>query len=240
MDILGIIPARYASSRFEGKPLANIAGKSMVQRVFESASLATSLNELWVATDDERIFREVESFGGLAVMTSLHHPNGTARCLEAALNIRPECDVVVNIQGDEPLINPAQIELLTGLFKDDVVNIATLAKRTRIPAEISDPNVVKVRFGENGKALYFGRKPVAGKQVPHYKHIGMYAYRLPVLKKLVDLPQADDEKRQSLEQLRWMQHGFDVYVAETDCDSVSVDTPADLEKVLEIIKRKKR
>lgn len=246
MNCIGIIPARYASSRFPGKPLAVIDGKSMVMRVYEQAAKAESLSGVVVATDDNTILLHVEKQGGQAVMTALSHRSGTERCCEAALKIEAarqvEIDVVVNIQGDEPYIDPLQIEKAIASFSDPSVEIATLAKKISDPAELFNPNVVKVALGENGRAVYFSRHPVPfvrgaeqadwlSKQV-FYKHIGLYAYRLSTLKRLVEMPPAAIEEFESLEQLRWLANGVAIHVEITETESQAVDTPEDLLKLI--------
>jgi 3-deoxy-manno-octulosonate cytidylyltransferase (CMP-KDO synthetase) len=245
MNITGIIPARYASTRFPGKPLADINGKSMIQRVYEQASKAKSLNSVVVATDDQRIFDHVMQFGGRVIMTASHHTNGTSRCHEVLTKLtveRNNIDAVINIQGDEPFIMPRQIDDLAALFSDDNTHIATMAKIIDNNNEIEDPNTVKVVTDINGFALYFSRQPIPyirekennTKKNRHlfYKHIGIYGYRSQVLKQIVLLKPTPLESSEKLEQLRWLENGFRIKVKTTDFDSVSVDTPADLEKII--------
>ncbi len=247
MKFIGIIPARYASTRFPGKPLADISGKSMIRRVVEQANKCKVLSMVVVATDDERIFQHVQQFGK-AVMTATHHPSGTDRCLEAAEILNStgqfpvsEQDVIINIQGDEPFISPAQIELLAGIFSNPDCNIATLVKKIDDPGELFNPNVVKVVTGKNGNALYFSRSPIPyvrnkpenqwTDSATFYKHIGMYGYKMGTLKKITALPPSRLETAESLEQLRWLGSRFPIYTEETSEQSFSVDTPEDLEKI---------
>ncbi len=247
MKFIGIIPARYASARFPGKPLADIKGKSMIRRVVEQASKSEVLAEVIVATDDDRIFRHVQSFGKV-VMTAKHHQSGTERCLEAAEiwnKTREEKifdhDVIINIQGDEPFISPAQIQLLAGIFDNPECNIATLIKKIQESEELFNPNVVKVVTGKDHKALYFSRSPIPfvrnkpEKQWPgstnFYQHIGMYGYKMSTLKKITALPPSPIEAAESLEQLRWLHAHFRIFTAVTSEQSISVDTPEDLEKI---------
>ncbi len=244
MKVIGIIPARYASSRFPGKPLALIHGRSMIRRVWEQAAACSLLDELVVATDDQRIFDHVSAFGRV-VMTGQHHPNGTSRCAEAVQQMESqawqEADVVVNIQGDEPFIQAAQIEQLAGLFQNPLVQIASLAHPIHDPEELFNPHAVKVVMDHTGKALYFSRSPIPachdaereqwhGRGL-HYRHLGIYAYRLGTLRKLVQLPAGRLETAESLEQLRWLEQGFDIQLGITSWRSRPVDTPADLERL---------
>lgn len=247
MQILGIIPARYASSRFPGKPLADIHGKSMIERVVRQAQQCEALSRVVVATDDKRIFDHVLAFGGLAVMTGAQHRTGTDRCgevLHALEEQGEQYDVVVNIQGDEPYIDPLQIMLAVSLFDNPDTQIATLALPISAEDNLWNPNVVKVAFGSSSRALCFSRLPVPFlrdvpreewlKEKAHFKHIGMYAYRAEVLKKLVLLPQGILEKSESLEQLRWLENGFSIAVAVTHHESMAVDTPEDLAKLIKL------
>ncbi len=246
MKIIGVIPARYSSTRFPGKPLAKICGKPMIQRVYEQALKAKSIDYLTVATDDKRIFKTVKNFGGNAVMTSINHLNGTTRCMEAVNifqtnNKNIHLDVIVNIQGDEPFIKPEQIELLTALFNNSIVQIGTLAKKINTENELFSPNVVKIIMDKNFNALYFSRNTIPFirnsekekwlNEHQFYKHIGIYAYRLPVLQKLVSLPIGKLEKAESLEQLRWLENGIPINLAITNLDSIGIDTQDDLLKL---------
>jgi 3-deoxy-manno-octulosonate cytidylyltransferase (CMP-KDO synthetase) len=237
MQILGIIPARYASSRFPGKPLVDIAGKSMIQRVYEQAKKCKDLTEVIVATDDERIFNHVKDFGGVVVMTSPDHSSGTDRCAEVAL-MHPEYDVIINIQGDEPYIDPEQISKLAACFTTTYTQIATLVKKVRTEEELFNPNSPKVVISNLGDAIYFSRSPlphIRGEEqqnwLEHYtyfKHIGIYGYRADILQHITKLPVSSLEKAESLEQLRWIENGYRIKVAETDLETHAIDTPGDL------------
>ncbi|CAN5464845.1 3-deoxy-manno-octulosonate cytidylyltransferase [soil metagenome] len=238
--ILGIIPARYASTRFPGKPLVDIAGKSMIQRVYEQAKKCTSLNEVIVATDDSRIYDHVLAFGGAAVMTSSDHQSGTDRCAEVALQ-HPQYDVIINIQGDEPYIDPEQISKLAACFNAADTQLATLIKRVKTTEELFNPNSPKVVINTLSEAIYFSRSPlphIRGQEplnwLEHYtyfKHIGIYGYRADVLQEVTKLPVSSLEKAESLEQLRWIENGYRIKVAETELETFAVDTPEDLENM---------
>lgn len=240
MIILGIIPARYASTRFPAKALADINGKSMIQRVVEQARQATSLSRVVVATDDERIRAHVADFGGEVVMTSVHHQSGTDRCQEAVQQLGISADYVVNIQGDEPFIQPRQIDLLISVL-DGATELATLVKVIDDPQTLLNPNTPKVVLSTTGDALYFSRHPIPyrrGQPVgtwlashTYYKHIGLYAYRTDVLARITQLPPSLLEQAESLEQLRWLENGYRIRTVITDLDSHGIDTPTDLEKV---------
>lgn len=244
MKILGIIPARYQSSRFPGKPLIDLKGKSMIQRVYEQCKKASLLTHVVVATDDERIFNHVKDFGGEVIMTSSNHPSGTDRCGEVASNF-PDFDVVINIQGDEPLIEPKQIDQLCDLFKQDEVQIGTLAKKIDDPSILSNPNRIKIALGANNKALYFSRSPIPhtqGVEVQnwleyndYYRHIGIYAFRNSVLSKLVNLEPTSLEKQESLEQLRWLYYGYDIHVGFSEYETPNIDTPDDVDEVMKLL-----
>jgi len=234
---IGIIPARYASTRFPGKPLALLNGKPMIQHVCEHVA-AAALNQYVVATDDDRIFQCVQSFGGNAVMTAPTHPSGTDRCGEAAQKLQlSDSDVVINIQGDEPFISANEIGLLTGVFANPEVQIATLVKPTDDPAVAQDPNKVKVVTDSNGKALYFSRLPIpyvrdANGPTPTYlQHLGIYAYRYKVLRKLILLPPSSLEQCEKLEQLRWLENGYSIHTAACHYNGIGIDTPEDLQHV---------
>ncbi len=229
--IVGIIPARYDSSRFLGKPLADIAGKSMIHRVYEQASRATKLSEVIVATDDQRILEHVQSFNGKVVLTSEEHQSGTDRCAEVIGKLE-DVDVAINIQGDEPFIEPEQIDLLADCFQNDETEIATLIKKIEADVDLANDSVVKVEIASDGKAKNFSRKPFST-GIP-FKHIGIYGYRADTLKALSNLPQTKRELAERLEQLRWLDNGFDIQLAETEHESISVDTPADLEAILKL------
>lgn len=245
MKFIGIIPARYASTRFPGKPLALLGGKRVIERVYTQARQA--LETVVVATDDERIAEAVRAFGGEVVMTSPHHKSGTDRCYEAYLNYRQTADVVINIQGDEPFVQPEQIETLKACFPTD---IATLAKPFKADetAELLSPNNVKVVFSASThQALYFSRAVIPYlRNLPEaewlhkhtfYKHIGLYAYRTEVLEQITKLPQSRLETAESLEQLRWLENGFSIKVAETHTQSIGIDTPQDLQHAEEYLQK---
>lgn len=245
MKILGIIPARYASSRFPGKALAEIAGISMIERVYRQALKAKMLSNLVVATDHKTIFDHIQSFGGQVCMTSDAHVSGTDRCFEA-LNLQDdEYDYVINIQGDEPFISPDQIDLLASLL-NGVEELATLIKKIDDPLQLTNPNVVKVIVGLDGHAIYFSRTPIPYLRSPHtdwlaqhsyFKHIGMYAYREDVLEKINKIPVSSLEKAESLEQLRWVENGFRVKVAQTKIETLGIDTPEDLDTAIKLLER---
>ncbi len=238
----GIIPARYASSRFPGKPLALIGNKPMVQKVYEQAS--KSLPLVYVATDDKRIYDSVIGFGGKAIMTSPDHQSGTDRCAEAVSGIFSESgitiDIVVNIQGDEPFIKPEQIRMLMNCFKNKSVEIATLVRKTEPDEDIFNPNQPKVVLNLSGDALYFSRAAIPylrdveksewAKQHTYYKHIGLYAYRTETLKMITLLEQSSLETAESLEQNRWIENGFRIRTAVTEWETIGIDTPEDLER----------
>ena len=236
MKILGIIPARYASTRFPGKPLALLGGKTMIERVYIQC-IKSSLTDIIVATDDERIYKHVKSFGQ-AMMTNPNHQSGTDRCHEVVEKLNEPFDYVINVQGDEPFIDPEQINLLSSLL-DGQTEIATLIKKIDNPDNLFNPNVVKVVKGALNQAMYFSRSPiphVRGKNeqdwpMHHtfYKHIGMYAYRTDVLKKISSLKQTILEKTESLEQLRWLENGYAILTAETQLETFGIDSPEDLE-----------
>jgi 3-deoxy-manno-octulosonate cytidylyltransferase (CMP-KDO synthetase) len=243
--ILGVIPARYASTRFPAKPLTDIGGKSMIQRVCEQVKKSKLITEVVVATDHNEIFNHVKSFGGNVCMTKESHASGTDRCYEALLLQKSKFDYVINIQGDEPFIQPGQIDLLANQL-DGKTEIATLVKKIEDHEQLFNPNVVKAVVDKNNVALYFSRSPI-----PHvrntqekewltratfYKHIGMYAYRADILKQLTSLPQSSLEKAESLEQLRWLENGFRITVAETHVETIGIDTPEDLNKALTYLK----
>lgn len=246
MKILGVIPARYASTRFPAKPLADIAGKTMIEWVYSQASKASSLHHLVVATDNQKIFDHIKKTGGNVVMTSEDHVSGTDRCAEALTLAEGEYNYVINIQGDEPFIDPAQIDLLASLL-DGKVELATLVKKITDPAVLHNPNVVKAIFNLHHEAIYFSRNALPhvrntppeqwlGKQ-NFYKHIGMYAYRADVLKEITTLKPSSLEMAESLEQLRWIENGYKIKIAETDIETMGIDTPEDLERAVEQLKK---
>ena len=240
MKFIAVIPARYASTRFPGKPLAILGGKTVIERVYEQVSKVIS--DVYVATDDERIRQAVETFGGRAVMTSPNHKSGTDRIEEAMEKIDIQADVVVNVQGDEPFIHESQIRTVCGCFDDETTQIATLGKPFgRTPSDIDsleNPNSPKIAVSKNGYALYFSRSVIPfcrGKKreewpesFPYLKHIGLYAYRREVLREITLLPQGELEKAESLEQLRWLENGYRIKVGFTDIETVGIDTPEDL------------
>ncbi len=240
MKTLGIIPARYASTRFPGKPLVDIAGKSMIQRVYEQAKKCTSLSEVIVATDDDRIFNHVKDFGGVAIMTSPDHQSGTDRCAEVALQ-HPQYDVVINIQGDEPYIDPEQITKVAACFTSADVQLSTLIKRIETLDELHNPNSPKVIINHQSEAIYFSRTPLPYlrghepqewlKHFTYFKHIGIYGYRADVLQQVTKLAVSSLEKAESLEQLRWIENGYRIKVAETELETHAIDVPEDLEKL---------
>jgi 3-deoxy-manno-octulosonate cytidylyltransferase (CMP-KDO synthetase) len=244
LRVLGIIPARFASSRFPGKPLVVIDGKTMIRRVYEQAKQCLGLTHVVVATDNQAIYNHVKLFNGEVIMTSEKHGSGTERCCEVISLLAEQgdqYDYVVNIQGDEPYINPIQIEELTRCLTEGRHNLATLARQIRTKEELFNPNVVKVVTDCNGYAMYFSRSPIPftrGKEqekwlesTGYFKHIGIYGYSSDVLKAIVSLPSADLETAESLEQLRWMENGFRIAVKRTEYESIAVDTPADLLKI---------
>lgn len=264
MKVLGVIPARFASTRFPGKPLVEIQGKTMIQRVYEQASKAESISRVIVATDDERIFAHVQSFGGEVMMTSPHHQSGTDRCAEVINIVNTDevlksldepfqfegikrkwynqtFDAVVNIQGDEPFIEPSQIDRVVEVLQKGDFSISTLVKRIDNQDFINNPNVVKAVFSATGKAIYFSRSPIPYlRNTPQsewlskgefYKHIGLYAYKSSVLKEIAQLTPSRLELLESLEQLRWLENGYAIGIAETDIETVGIDTPEDLLKI---------
>ena len=238
MKFIAIIPARYASTRFPGKPLAMLGGKTVIQRVYEQA--VSVVGEAYVATDDERIHKAVEAFGGQAVMTRVDHKSGTDRIEEAAEKIGTDADVIINVQGDEPFIQRSQIETLCRQFDDSQTQIATLGKRFDSIEATENPNSPKIVCDLKGYALYFSRSVipyVRGKETaewlqhyPFLKHLGIYAYRREVLAEITQLPQSPLEVAESLEQLRWLQNGYRIRVGETDVETVGIDTPDDLKR----------
>ena len=264
MKFIAIIPARYASTRFPGKPLAMLGGKPVIQRVYEQA--VSVIDEAYVATDDERIFQAVEEFGGRAVMTRTDHKSGTDRIEEAVEKLEEQtqisnlksqisilnsqfsnlADVIINIQGDEPFIQPSQIETLCRLFDDPQTQIGTLGKHFESMEAVENPNSPKIVCDMNGFALYFSRSVIPFirdksqisdlKSQTYLKHLGAYAYRREVLAAITKLPQSPLEKAESLEQLRWLQNGYRIRVGETDVETVGIDTPDDLARAEEYLK----
>ncbi len=247
MKFIGIIPARYQSSRFPGKPLAILGDKTVIQRVYENVSKI--LDQVWVATDDERIFNAVESFGGRAVYTSDQHQSGTDRCAEAARAIasRQTVDVVINIQGDEPFVRAEQIEALRSCFNNNLVEIATLVKKVTDQTELFNPNRPKVVLNQANEALLFSRSVIPyirGSEQNQwlnkntfYSHIGLYAYRFDVLQRITQLPVSPLEQAESLEQLRWLDNGYRIKTALTSFETIGIDTPEDLDAAIAFLKK---
>ncbi|MDP1744502.1 MAG: 3-deoxy-manno-octulosonate cytidylyltransferase [Bacteroidota bacterium] len=241
MKIVGIIPARFASTRFPGKPLVDIGGKSMIQRVYEQAKKSVSLAEVIVATDDIRIHDHVIAFGGEVIMTADSHQSGTDRCFEAIKKYTASADVVINIQGDEPFIRPEQIDLAASCFVSDKVQIATLVKKIKTNEELFNVNTPKVLLNKYDEAIYFSRQtiPYVREKEPSqwldyqtfYKHIGIYAYTTKILAEITALKQSTLELAEGLEQLRWIQNGYKINTKITDFESIAVDVPDDLKKL---------
>ena len=237
--IIGVIPARYGSTRLPAKALVMIHGKPMIQHVYEKCMKAKLLSEVLVATDDKRIYEAVINFGGNAVMTSKKHKSGTDRIGEAVKKIK--CDIVVNIQGDEPMIDPRNIDkAIEPLIKDKTINVSTLCIKISGKKEISNPNVVKVVYDSKGNALYFSRSVIPYNRdninAEYFKHIGLYVYRKDYLLKLIKMKPSKLEMTEKLEQLRILESGEKIKVVETKTDSHSVDTASDLKKIRNLIK----
>jgi 3-deoxy-manno-octulosonate cytidylyltransferase (CMP-KDO synthetase) len=245
MKFIAIIPARYASTRFPGKPLAMLGGKTVIQRVYEQTTAI--LDEAYVATDDERIYQAVESFGGKAIMTRADHKSGTDRLEEAATKIGTNADVIINIQGDEPFIQTSQIETLMHLFDDPTTQIGTLGKPFESIEAINNPNSPKIVCDRRGFALYFSRSVIPYvrgaepttwlEHFPYLKHLGIYAYRREVLHEVTQLPQSSLEKAESLEQLRWLENGYRIRVGLTNVETVGIDTPEDLQRAEDFLQQ---
>jgi len=241
VKVVVVIPARYASTRLPGKPLVSLAGKPMIQRVHERAKLATRADRVIVATDDERIVEAVQAFGGEARMTRADHRTGTERVAEVAAH--EQGDVFVNVQGDEPLLDPVAVDAaVISLLEEPIAEISTVATRIKTPADIMDPNVVKVVLDFEDNALYFSRAPVpwardtASKvHVRHLKHLGLYVFRREALLEYATLPQGELERVEQLEQLRWLENGWKIRVAEVEHDAVSVDVPEDVARVEKLL-----
>ncbi|MFV0376857.1 MAG: 3-deoxy-manno-octulosonate cytidylyltransferase [Mangrovibacterium sp.] len=250
MQFIVIIPARYQSTRFPGKPLAMLAGKPIIQHVYENAQTGTE--HVWVATDDERIAQAVESFGGKYMMTSPGHPSGTDRCAEAAAKIAEttDFDVIINIQGDEPFVCTPQIDALKSCFADPQTEIATLVKTIESDEILFNPNRPKVVFNADNYALLFSRSTIPhirGKEPKDwlsahtfFSHLGMYAYRADVLPKLTKLQASSLELAESLEQLRWLENGYRIKIARTEFESIGIDTPEDLEQAKWFLQQRMR
>lgn len=239
--VLAVIPARYASTRFPGKPLADINGKTMIRRVYEQVQKSKRVNHVVVATDDERIFEHVNAFGGVCLMTRTDHPSGTDRCAEVARRF-PSAKYVLNVQGDEPYIQPEQIDLLVNTLEENPkFPIATLAKAIEQPETLQNPNVVKTVFSEKNGAIYFSRQPIPFvrgttpenwlSQHVFYKHIGLYGFRRSTLLKIARLSPTPLERAESLEQLRWLENGLRIAVGITELETIGIDSPEDLEKI---------
>ncbi len=246
MNFTAIIPARYASTRFPGKPLALLGNKPVIQHVYEQAS--SVLSEVWVATDDDRIREAVEKFGGRVVMTRADHKSGTDRIEEAAEETGTQADVIINIQGDEPFVQPSQIKTLMQLFDNADTQIGTLGKHFENIEAVNNPNSPKIVTDKQGFALYFSRSVIPyirGAQdnewlshFPFLKHLGLYAYRREVLHEITQLPQSSLEIAESLEQLRWLENGYRIRVGLTDVETVGIDTPEDLQRAEEFLKNR--
>lgn len=247
MKILGIIPARYASTRFPAKPLALIAGKTMIQRVYEQAKKSTFLADVVVATDHHEILNHVKSFNGKACLTKESHQSGTDRCFEALSKQNESFDYVINIQGDEPFIDPSQIDTLAKCLVR-TTQLATLIKKISHADALFSPNIVKVVVSGNDYAIYFSREAIPHIRGQHkanwlkshtfFKHIGIYAYRADILQAITALPVSVLEKAESLEQLRWLEQGYRIKVAETTLESIGIDTPEDLDHALQAIRKR--
>lgn len=241
MTKLGIIPARYASTRFPGKPLIDIDGKSMIQRVYEQACSSQSLDQVVIATDDERIVKEIERFGGQFVLTRPDHQSGTDRCAEVASKL-PGFEVIINIQGDEPYIDPLQIDLLCSCFTDTEVKLATLIKEIHNQQELFNQNIPKVVINTRQEAIYFSRQTIPFLRNTatedwhtvhqYYKHIGIYGYATETLQQITRLKPSSLELAESLEQLRWIENGYKIQTKVTDIETIAIDTPEDLEKII--------
>lgn len=244
---LAIIPARYASSRFPGKPLADINGKSMIQRVYEQTRLANGIQDVIIATDDERIKKHAEAFGAKVVLTKEEHPSGTDRCFEAYINFGKKFDYVINVQGDEPFLDPQQIDSLVEVCNGNV-EIGTQMTPCLSEDVLFDTGEVKIILNSKNEALYFSRQVIPfikGKEkkdwhtsFPYFRHVGMYVYRVDILEAITKLKPTTLELAESLEQLRWLEHGYRISCVETNFDSHCVDTPEDIEKVLRLMKIK--
>jgi len=245
MKFIAIIPARFASTRFPGKPLAMLGGKPVIQRVYEQA--VSVLDEAYVATDDERIFQTVTGFGGRAVMTRADHKSGTDRIEEAVEKLETDADVIINIQGDEPFVQASQIETLCHLFDAPETQIGTLGKPFETMEAVLNPNSPKIVCDRRGFALYFSRSVIPYvrnkeqqewlQHFPFLKHLGLYAYRREVLREVTQLPQSPLELAESLEQLRWLENGYRIRVGKTDVETVGIDTPEDLERAEQFLRQ---
>jgi 3-deoxy-manno-octulosonate cytidylyltransferase (CMP-KDO synthetase) len=230
MKAIALIPARHASSRLPGKALLSIAGKTLTEHVYRRAAAAKSISEVWVATDDERIRDAVLAFGGQAMMTRVDHNSGTDRIAEAAAQL--EADIVVNVQGDEPMLDPAEIDRVVAPFRErPELVMTTAAVPITVPGDVGDPNAVKVVLDQEGYALYFSRLPIPYYRTgtgPHWKHLGLYGYRKEFLLKYASLPPTPLEQAERLEQLRVLENGYRIFCVLCDRDAIGVDTPQDL------------
>jgi len=242
MKIIGVIPARFESSRFPGKPLIDLKGKSMIQRVYEGAKRSDLLSDVIVATDDKRVYDEVKSFGGNVQMTSEKHTTGTDRCGEIVENV--DCDIVINIQGDEPLVDSRQLDQVCESFHDESVQIATLGIKNVSQEDLQNKNRIKIVCDSKNDALYFSRSAIPNQEnakesvangYQFLRHIGLYAYRTKVLRQLVNLEPTTLEKIESLEQLRWLYHGYKIRVVETEIETPNIDVPEDVQAVLDLL-----
>lgn len=248
MKITAVVPARYASSRFPGKPLALLGGKPVIEHVYEQVSQVVP--ETWVATDDERIKDAVETFGGKVVMTRRDHQSGTDRIEEAIEKIGSDADIIINIQGDEPFVQASQIRTVCQLFEDAETQIATLGKPFDTMEAVDNPNSPKIVTDVRGFALYFSRSVIPFvrgkvhdewlKHFPYLKHLGIYAYRREMLREITRLPQSPLELAESLEQLRWLQQGYRIKVGLTHVETIGIDTPADLERAEAFWRKQKK
>jgi 3-deoxy-manno-octulosonate cytidylyltransferase (CMP-KDO synthetase) len=249
MHVVAIIPARYGSTRFPGKALADIGGKTMIQRVYEGTRAVDGFAEVIVATDDARIEKKVRDFGGQVVMTSADHQSGTERCAEVLQQLPERPDAIVNVQGDVPFIDGEHLQAALGCIAQSGVQIASLVKRITDAGALNNPNTPKVIFDSAMRAIYFSRSPLPHlrdterdrwlDQFTYYKHIGVYAYRSEVLERIVQLPPGRLELAEQLEQLRWLEHGYPIHLAEVNTDTLSIDTPEDLSRVLAHMEGKK-
>ena len=237
MRVLAIIPARYNSSRFPGKPLADIMGTSMIQRVYNQVTLCRDVSKIIIATDDERIAFHVKGFGGNVMITSKHHESGTDRCGEVIEKLKDHFDVVVNIQGDEPFIEPMQIQKLISLFENEEVEIATLSKKITDYSIYKDVNKVKTIINKDNFAINFVRNGDVSEEIflqnDYFKHIGIYAFKQNTLEEIIQLPASKNEKKLNLEQLRWLDSSYKIKVGITEFDPLSVDNSEDIEKIIE-------
>ncbi len=241
MKFVVIIPSRYASTRFPGKPLVEIQGKSMIRRVYEQASSAKLIDAVYVATDDDRIAEHVKDFGGNIIMTATKHESGTDRLAEAYQSLTEQYDYIINVQGDEPFINPKQIDNLAQLMIDKKSDLGTMVKVIEDEETLFNPNTPKVILGNSQETLYFSRQTIPFirgvekqdwlKHHTFYKHIGMYAYRSDVLMKITQLNISSLEKAESLEQLRWLENGYTIHTITTNFETIGIDTPEDLERL---------